>query len=76
LKDLDLHAWIHLWFMHDGDRRRLLLTFSAFFNNLFPGQLVGRGGPIAWLFLPLRLVSAEISKVYSYATEVSDAQYL
>ena len=49
LKDVDLKIKFHLWITYNGALPYFLLAGQEFLNNVFMGQLIGRGRPTAWL---------------------------
>jgi hypothetical protein len=48
LADMPLIICRELYFMHDGAPAHFSLVAHRCLNRMFPGQWIGRGGPIAW----------------------------
>jgi hypothetical protein len=48
LADVPLIICRELHFMHDGAVTHFSLIARRYLNRKFPGQWIGRGGPIAW----------------------------
>jgi hypothetical protein len=47
LADVPLIIYRELHFMHDGAPAHFSLIARRYLNRTFPGQWIGRGGPIA-----------------------------